>query len=132
MPSFGNTSLQRLEGVHPDIVDVLKEAIKYFDFTVLEGIRALEKQKEYVATGKSLTLNSKHLRQADGYSHAVDIAPYPIDWKDSQRFAYMAGLVLGIAEAKGIKLTWGHDWDNDGDFQEHRLKDGPHFQLRGK
>lgn len=130
MPILGKRSLEKLEGVHPDIVDVLKEAIKYFDFAVLEGVRTPETQKQYYVLGKSQTLNSKHLRQQSGYSHAVDIAPYPIDWEDKQRFAYMAGLVMGIAEMKGVKLTWGNDWDGDGDFQEHTLQDGPHFQLR--
>lgn len=130
MAKFGKTSLSNLEGVHPDIVKVLNEAIKYFDFSVLEGVRSQSKQALYFSTGKSHTLNSKHLRQPDGYSHAVDLAPYPIDFDDTQRFAFLAGLVLGIAEQMGVKLTWGHDWDGDGDFQEHKLKDGPHFQLR--
>lgn len=130
MPSFGNTSTSRLLACHPDIQEVLFEAIKYFDMTVLEGVRSLETQKQYVASGSSRTLNSKHLRQSDGYSHAVDVAPYPIDWDDKERFFYMAGLIMGIAESKGIKLTWGHDWDNDNDFEEHSLKDGPHFELR--
>ncbi len=129
MPKFGIQSLENLAGVHPDIVDILHEAIKYYDFSVLEGVRDFERQKQLYTTGKSQTLRSKHLRQSDGYSHAVDIAPYPVDWEDKQRFAYLAGLIMGIAEMKGIELTWGHDWDNDGDFKEHSLKDGPHFQL---
>lgn len=130
MARFSKQSMKNLEGVHPKVVDVLLEAIQYFDFSVLEGVRSQQKQALYFSTGVSQTLNSKHLRQPDGYSHAVDLAPYPIDWEDTQRFAYMAGLIIGIAEARGVKLTWGHDWDNDGDFQEHSLKDGPHFQLR--
>ena len=82
------------------------------------------------AAGKSQTLNSRHLPQEDGYSHAVDVAPYPIDWDDTKRFFYLAGLIMGIAEMKGVKLTWGRDWDGDEDFDEHTLKDGPHFELR--
>ena len=130
MPSFGQRSLENLFGVHPDIVAVLDEAIKYYDFSVLEGVRTLKRQKVLCGEGKSHTLNSKHLRQLDGYSHAVDVAPYPLDWKDKRRFAYLAGLIMGIAETKGVALTWGNDWDNDGDFDEHKLQDGPHFQLR--
>jgi peptidoglycan L-alanyl-D-glutamate endopeptidase CwlK len=130
MAKFGKRSLKNLEEVHPKIVDVLLEAIQYFDFSVLEGVRSSQEQALYFSTGKSQTLNSKHLRQSDGYSHAVDLAPYPIDWEDTQRFAYMAGLIIGIAKSKGINLIWGHDWDGDGDFQEHSLKDGPHFELR--
>jgi len=102
MPSFGQRSLKSMFGVHPDIVEVLDEAIKYFDFSVLEGVRTLDRQKVLCDTGKSHTLRSKHLRQFDGYSHAVDVAPYPINWKDKRRFAYLAGLIIGIAETKGI------------------------------
>ena len=130
MPSFGEKSRYHLQDVHPDIVEVLQEAIKYLDFSVLEGVRTSERQKVLYTTGKSQTLNSKHLRQSDGYSHAVDVAPYPIDWGDNRRFAYLAGLIMGIAEIKGVALTWGNDWDGDGDFDEHKLQDGPHFQLR--
>ena len=121
MPSFGNKSLDNLIGVHPDILNVLQEAIKYYDFSVLEGVRGLDRQKVLYATGKSQTLNSKHLRQSDGYSHAVDIAPYPIDWEDTDRFSYLAGLIRGISGAQGVKITWGGDWVT--------LKDCPHFQL---
>lgn len=131
MASFGQRSLERLAEVHPDIREVLDEAIQYMDFTVLEGVRSIERQRNLYDSGASETMNSKHLIQEDGYSHAVDIAPYPIDWDDKNRFFYLAGLVMGIAEMKGIKLIWGHDWDGDEDFEEHSLKDGPHFQLGG-
>lgn len=130
MAKFGKRSLENLKDVHPDIVEVLNEAIKYFDFSVLEGLRSSQQQALYYSTGKSKTLNSKHLRQPDGYSHAVDLVPYPIDWEDAQRFAYMAGLIIGIAKTKGIELRWGHDWDGDGNLQEHQFKDSPHFELR--
>jgi len=122
MPSFGQRSLKNLYKVHPDIVAVLDEAIKHYDFSVLEGVRALERQKALCATGKSQTLNSKHLRQSDGYSHAVDVAPYPIDWKNTEEFFYLAGLIEGIAQGKGVSLRWGGRWKN--------LKDCPHFELR--
>ena len=136
MPSFGQKSLKNLFGVHPDIIDVLEEAIKYYDFSVLEGVRSPERQEELFNTTlpdgsrATQTLNSKHLRQSDGYSHAVDIAPYPIDWEDKRRFAHLAGFILGIAKMKGVNLVWGNDWDSDGDLNEHKLQDGPHFELR--
>lgn len=130
MAKFGQQSLKNLYDVHPSIVEVLNEVVKYFDFSILEGLRSYDRQKELYRSGASQTLNSKHLRQPDGYSHAIDVAPYPIDWEDTQRFAYLAGLIMGVAESRDIKLIWGHDWDGDGDFNEHTLKDGPHFQLR--
>lgn len=131
MARFSERSLKALEGVHPKLVDVLLEVIQYYDFTVLEGLRSAQTQAEYFALGKSKTLNSKHLRQSDGYSHAVDIVPYPIDWNDYQRFAFLAGLIIATGKSKGVDITWGHDWDGDGDLQEHRFKDSPHFELKG-
>jgi len=130
MAKFGKQSLKNLIGVHPLLIDVLTDAIQHVDFTVLEGVRALNRQKTLYESGASSTMDSMHLKQPDGFAHAVDVAPYPIDWSDKRRFAYLAGLIMGVAESKGIKLTWGNDWDNDGDFDEHKLQDGPHFQLR--
>ena len=122
MAKFGKRSMENLKGVHPKIVDVLLEAIQHYDFTVLEGLRSSQKQAEYYALGTSKTLNSKHLRQSDGYSHAVDIAPWPIDWDNTEEFFYLAGLIEGIALNKGVKLQWGGRWRS--------LKDCPHFELK--
>ena len=70
--AFGSRSLQRLEGIHPDLRRVMDRAIATtdLDFTVLEGLRSLERQKKLVASGASKTLKSRHLT-----GHAVDIAP---------------------------------------------------------
>ena len=121
MPKFGKRSMDNLVGVHPKIVDVLLEAIKHYDFSVLEGLRSPERQSELVSQGSSMTMASKHLKQSDGFSHAVDIAPYPIDWDNTEEFFYLAGLIEGIAKSKGINLQWGGRWRS--------LKDCPHFQL---
>ena len=78
MYKLSNRSLERLNGVHPDLVAVVKLAITLtaVDFMVVEGLRDLETQKRYVAEGKSQTLKSKHLRQPDGFGHAVDLCGY--------------------------------------------------------
>ena len=46
-------SKERLIGVHPDLVKVVRRAIELtdIDFGVTEGLRSLEKQKELVAKG---------------------------------------------------------------------------------
>ena len=49
---LGQRSLSRLEGVHPDLVRVVKKAasvLSDLDFTVLEGLRTVERQKQLVA-----------------------------------------------------------------------------------
>ena len=74
MYSYSRKSLDKLNTCHPDLQKILKEAIKHYDVTIIEGVRALSRQEELVRTGKSKTMNSKHLPQADGYSWAVDCA----------------------------------------------------------
>lgn len=114
---LGERSLKNLEGVHPDLVAVVKRAIEITeqDFTVIEGLRSIERQRELVASGASRTMNSRHLT-----GHAVDIAPWPISW-DWQRFYPIADAMKQAAEELYIDLEWGGDWKS--------FKDGPHWQL---
>ncbi|MNL35486.1 hypothetical protein D3C87_1575190 [compost metagenome] len=119
-------SLWRLEEVHPQLVEIVKLAIQRtaVDFTVVEGLRTPERQRELVAAGTSQTLNGLHLRQADGYGHAVDLAPLvgrAIPWKDWEEFRRLADVVKACATELGVPVEWGGDWKT--------LKDGPHFQI---
>lgn len=134
MPKFGSRSKRRLEGVHPDLVEVLNEAIKYVDFTILEGVRSTDRQQELFDDGKSKTLNSKHLEQDDGYGHAVDLALYHKDrpnvrWDDRDGFVALAFFIKGIATQMGIKIRLGVDWDGDFNIGEHSFFDGPHMEI---
>lgn len=124
MPSLSKTSLGRLEGVDSRLQDICLKLISSFDFTVVYGLRTEEEQRKLVAEGFSKTMNSKHL-----IGKAVDIAPYPIDWKNSKRFYYMAGMVGAIAKDMNIKIRWGGDWDSDYDFDDQKFMDLAHFEL---
>ena len=75
--TLGLRSRQNLSGVHPDMVAVVTRALELSkqDFSITEGIRHIDRQKELVKTGKSTTLNSRHLT-----GHAVDVVPYPVSW----------------------------------------------------
>ena len=117
---LGSRSLQNLSGVHPDMVAVVKRAIEITekDFTVIEGIRNINRQRELVKTGKSTTMNSRHLT-----GHAVDIAPWPISW-DWDEFYPIADAMKQAAEELEIDLEWGGDWKN--------FPDAPHWQLSRK
>lgn len=117
---LGNKSLQKLQGVHPDLVAVVKRAIEITeqDFSVIEGLRSYERQRELVNKGASTTMNSRHLT-----GHAVDIAPYPLSW-DWQYFYPIADAMKDAAQELGIDLEWGGDWTS--------FKDGPHWQLSWK
>ncbi|MGZ9893016.1 M15 family metallopeptidase [Bordetella bronchiseptica] len=119
-------SLMRLEGVHPRLVDIVKLAIERtaVDFMVVEGLRTPERQRELVAQGKSQTLNGLHLRQADGWGHAVDLAPLvggAIPWEEKDQFRRLADVMKACAGELSTPIEWG------GDFRS--FYDGPHFQL---
>ena len=121
--------LDRLKGVHPDLVKVVKRAAQTspITFMVIEGVRTLEQQKKNVAAGASATLNSRHLVSENGYAHAVDLAPLKdklIPWKDWPMFEKLSKEVKRAAKEVGVPIEWGGDWKT--------LKDGPHYQLPWK
>ena len=128
MYKFGKTSRARLDTCDPRLIEILEEAIKIVDFTVLCGERTEEEQRLAVTTGASKVSypNSMHNHSP---SLAVDIAPYPIDWKDISRFAHLGGIIRGIAQQKGIKIRCGFDWDGDGNITDHKFMDWPHIEL---
>jgi len=127
MYNFGKRSRERMEGLHPNLVEIADRALSYgiMDLTVLKdgGVRTTERQRELVAKGASKTMRSRHLRQSDGYGHALDLAPYPVDWGDTEAFTMMATLMFKAASELGYKLTWGGHWN---------WKDYPHFQYEGE
>lgn len=114
MFQLGKTSITRLQGVDPRLVRCVQRAIQLTtqDFSVLEGVRTIETQREYVARGASQTMASRHLRQADGFGKAVDLV------------AWVAGgprwewpLYLPIADAmrraaieQGLPIRYGGGW----------------------
>ena len=119
--SLGTRSKQNLSGVHPDLVAVVKLAITITeqDFTVIEGIRNINRQRELVKAGKSTTMNSRHIT-----GHAVDMVPWPVDWDDLERFEVMAEAMKQAAGDLDIPIVWGGDWKS--------FYDAPHFELDRK
>ena len=130
MPKFGKRSLKRLEGVDPRLVEVLNEVVKYFDITVIEGLRSQERQDQLVKEGKSKTKFGKHVQGL-----AVDISPYPIDWDARDDFHMLGGFVLGIASQMGINVRWGGDWSSSSLYEgqrttkDNKFDDLVHFEL---
>lgn len=137
---LSDRSRKRLEGVHPDLFLVVKAALALStqDFFVAEGLRAKERQAELVALGLSKTMNSKHLPQADGFGHAVDI--YPTGYQDLREVpkdAYRAvnRAMMAAAEHRGVGLRWGNDWNGNGievgPDPGESFEDWPHYELKG-
>lgn len=157
--TLGKASLAKLEGVHPDMVKVVKLAITYTtqDFSVHEGVRTKQRQANLVKTGASRTMNSKHIKQADGFSHAVDLLPWgDFDGNGTKEVSFHWGHFYAIAEAMrkaakelGIRVRWGGCWCALNDTTAPATKlvenyvaarkrqgesafiDGPHFELEG-
>lgn len=141
--------LERLEGVHPDLVRVVKRALESVDAQVLEGLRTPRRQMELFGQGRTAeeltrraipmkfarpaankvtwTLRSKHLKQADGFGHAVDL--WAGSWTDLGSFDAIAKAMFAAAEVEGVQIRWGADWDRDGKPRERGESDSPHFEL---
>ena len=121
--TLGQRSLSRLEGVHPDLVRVVKKAaaMSSLDFTVLEGLRTVARQKQLYDQGATKTMNSRHIT-----GHAVDLAPMiggTIRW-DWPLYDQLADVVKAAAKAENVPIQWGGDW--------RTFKDGPHWELPWK
>lgn len=130
MAKFGERSLKVLKTCDPRLQTVLNRAIKLMDITILEGHRDNDRQNQLLDMGLTKLKGglSKHNLEP---SKAVDAAPYPINWEDKERFAYMAGLIKGIGSEMGVKIRWGGDWDSDGELSDNRFNDLPHFEITG-
>ena len=120
---LGNRSKERLEGVHPDLVKVVERAIEITeqDFTVLEGLRSLTRQKALKLRGASTTLRSRHLT-----GHAVDLGAYvdgEVRW-DWPLYHIIAKAMKQAALELKVDMEWGGDWKS--------FPDGPHYQLSWK
>lgn len=128
----------KLDDVHPVLAAIISAASARCDvpFTVIEGLRSPERQRELVARGASKTTNSRHLT-----GHAVDLwpldpatrRPVPSDaafprgsakaraaserlWRELR---IIAGAVKAVAREQGVDIEWGGDWGWD----------APHVQL---
>ena len=153
MYKLSGRSLNKLEGVHPTMVDTVKRAIELskVDFGVIYGVRSLAEQKRLYEAGRSQTMKSKHLVQEDGYSHAVDLMAYDgsnPSW-DIVMYDDIADAMKAAALKTGAKIGWGAAWQIDdiakwdGTMEQamnayidlrrgqgrRPFIDGPHFQL---
>ena len=122
---FGKKSKELLKGVDARLVSVLNELIKIMDVTIIEGVRSSERQEELLKQGLSKVKYSKHME-----GKAVDLAPYPIDWDDLERFYYMGGMIRGIGKELGINVRWGGDWDSDGNIRDQSFNDLVHVEIK--
>ena len=128
MYKFSQRSLDNLKNVDERLVRICNELIKRVDFTVIEGFRSLERQKEMYDKGFSkIDGISKKGKHNYSPSLAIDIIPFkkghnPFDGsKESDiMFDNLAKEFKQVAKELGINITWGGDW---------KFIDKPHFQI---
>ncbi len=133
---LGQRSLSRLEGVHPDLVRVVKKAatLSSLDFTVLEGLRTVDRQKQLMKQGATRTMNSRHIT-----GHAVDLAPMiagTVRW-DWPLYHQLADIMKSASASENVPIRWGGTWKLlsaiNGPITAKVLSrsfpDGPHFEL---
>ncbi len=138
MFQLGKGSLKNLEGVHPDLVRMVKRAITMttVDFTVLQGVREIEEQRVLFQSGASKTMDSRHLVKTEmaggtGYAHAVDLGAWvggKVRWDWPLYYQIHNAMRLASLE-EGVPIRWGGDWDSDGDYEDEKWRDGPHYEL---
>ena len=121
--ALSTRSLKRLEGVHPRLVALAREAIALspVDFMITEGLRTRARQAALVKAGASRTWRSRHLT-----GHAIDVAALvdgQVRW-DWPLYPRIAAAFKAAAVRQGTALVWGGDWPT--------LRDGPHFELDRK
>jgi len=129
MPRFGSRSINRIKTCDQRLQELFYEVVKHFDCTIIEGHRGEERQNKAYNDGKSKVKypNGKHNQFP---SVAVDVAPYPIDWSDRDRFHYFGGFVLGVAKQKGLNIRWGGDWSMDTQTKDNKFDDLVHFEIK--
>lgn len=118
--TLSKASEEKLVGVHPDLVRVVRRAIEItpIDFRVTEGLRTLERQKQLKAEGKSKTLKSRHLT-----GHAIDFVALPagaVSW-DLKFYRQITDAFKRAAVELRIPIVCGIDWSG--------FVDGPHVEL---
>lgn len=142
-------------GVHPILVRVSNRAIELslVDMVFHDGVRTITEQRDMVRRKVSKTMASKHLKQPDGFGHAMDLVAWvdgAISW-DWRYYYLIACAVDAAATEQGVadKIVWGGAWDRrlsdfGGEAEAYAREvvayrarhpgpdfiDGPHFELR--
>lgn len=123
---FSASSEKRLVTCHPELQRLLRVLLvkkgreQSGDFIILCGHRGEQEQNKAFRDGNS-KLAWPHSKHNKTPSQAVDIAPYPLDWRDLGAFESLSWHVKRTAIGLGIEIRWGGDWV--------AFQDMPHYEL---
>jgi len=120
---FSQRSMNNLEGVHEDLVRVVKRALEIteVDFMVLEGLRSVTRQAELVKSGASTTMNSRHLS-----GKAVDLVALvggKVTWQP-KIYDKIEKAMKQASKELSVPIVYGGDWVT--------FKDLVHYELDRK
>ena len=121
---FSKRSLKSMEGLEPEMKDLCNIALakSYQDFTIIEGLRTKEQQRENVKKGVSQTMNSYHLKGL-----AIDF--WPVGFKGgaiSEEHFKVADAFREASIKMTLDVVWGAAWSRylcDFDSAKEALED---------
>ena len=138
MYKLSKRSLDTMQGVNPDLVRVIKEAIATspFDFMITQGLRTAKYQNELYQQGRTkkglkvtnadgYIKKSNHQMKIDDFGYAIDFAVIykaTIDWNTEAKYEAVAKHILEVGHKLGVNLEWGGNW---------KFRDFPHIQIAG-
>lgn len=128
MPTFSGSSEHQLSTCDTRLQRIAREAIKYMDFAVTKGHRNENEQMSAFMKGTTQLPwpLSKHNKWP---SLAIDVAPWPISWVDTERFVFLHGVIFTCSKQLGIEVRFGIDWDMDREMKDEKFRDFPHVEL---
>lgn len=135
MWKYSKASLNHLDSCNSDLQILANELIKHRDVRIVQGHRGEEEQNAAFSAGRS-KLKFPLSRHNTLPSGAVDMIPYPFPtwgWSNTKRardfWIGWGNYVKGAADALGINVRWGGDWNSNWESIDTKFFDGPHFEL---
>ena len=118
MAKLHQKSLDKLSACHPDLQVLAEEVSRHIDYMVVWGYRNKgEQDKAFAANNGVAWPTSKHNHLAKKLigdklemvpeSLAIDVAPLPLDWKNTDRFCVLLGVFLACSSIMQIPIRLG-------------------------
>ena len=139
---LSQASLDKLKGVHPNLINFFKELILIspWDFRILRGVSTPEEQNKLYQQGRTIKgfkvtncdgfkKKSNHQIKFNGLGYAVDIGVIVnrVYKGTLQDFHYYQD-IYNIAKDKGLLQKYNIEW---GGNCWKSFKDAPHWQIKG-
>lgn len=135
MWKLGKRSTENIKTCVPIWYVIITFVLKIMDVAVTCGFRGEVQQNKEFKEGDSTKKwpDSEHNIKP---SIAIDVHPYPIDYENRDRYVFMAGLIVGLGAAFGVKIRWGGKWREDVEIRDNKkvtgLDDLGHFEIVGR